>query len=63
MKNEAVIFFITMAVFFAGIQAVMGDNDREMQRLEYCEMVQLHKQTNGHYGWPDYRGNAGEVCK
>lgn len=29
----------------------------------YCEMVQTFKETNGRYGWPDYRGIAAEVCK
>lgn len=29
----------------------------------YCGMVQTFKQTKGQYGWPDYRGNAAEVCK
>lgn len=29
----------------------------------YCEMTKAFKQTKGQHGWPDYRGNAAEVCK
>lgn len=29
----------------------------------YCEMVQAYKETNGRFGWPDYRGNFRKVCK
>lgn len=28
----------------------------------YCEMVGIYNETKGQYGWPDYRGNAAEVC-
>lgn len=38
-------------------------DDLDQQQALYCEMVQAFKQTNGQYGWPDYRGNAVEVCK
>lgn len=29
----------------------------------YCEMTKAFKNSNGQYGWPDYRGNARKVCK
>jgi hypothetical protein len=29
----------------------------------YCEMVQTYKDTQGQYGWPDYRGEFRKVCK
>lgn len=29
---------------------------------EYCRMVGIYKKSNGAYGWPDYKGNAKEVC-
>lgn len=28
----------------------------------YCRMVEIYRQTDGEHGWPDYRGNADEVC-
>lgn len=39
-----------------------GD-DLDKQQSLYCGMVQTFQQTKGQYGWPDYRGNAAEVCK
>ncbi|QMP19209.1 hypothetical protein [Pseudomonas phage Persinger] len=38
-------------------------DDLDQQQATYCEMVQTFKDTRGQYGWPDYRGNAAEVCK
>lgn len=38
-------------------------DDLDMQQANYCEMVQTFKDTRGQYGWPDYNGNAAEVCK
>jgi hypothetical protein len=38
-------------------------DDLEQQQALYCEMVKTFKETQGQYGWPDYRGNAAEVCK
>jgi len=28
----------------------------------YCNMVDLHQDTNGEHGWPDYQNNYSEVC-
>jgi hypothetical protein len=33
------------------------------QQAEYCEMVTIHKNTGGQYGWPDFRNNFDKVCK
>ncbi len=42
-------------------RGVPDELDRD--QATYCEMVQTFKETNGQYGWPDYRGVAREVCK
>lgn len=34
-----------------------------IQMTRYCNMVQLYQETDGQNGWPDYNGNAKEVCK
>lgn len=50
-----------------GLVAAMGiagqaDYEEEQRQAEqYCEMVQLWKQTNGRQGWPAYDGE--EVCR
>lgn len=28
----------------------------------YCKMVELHQDTNGEHGWPDYQNTYGESC-
>lgn len=41
------------------------DEPDELTKAEntYCEMVATFKETNGQFGWPDYRENFSEVCK
>lgn len=29
----------------------------------YCEMTQIHVDTGGEYGWPDYNGNREVICR
>lgn len=39
-----------------------SDYEEEQRQLEqYCEMVQLFKDTRGEAGWPAYDGE--EICK
>jgi len=55
-----VVAFICLFVF-----AVVGSSDfRDDQHdaEKYCEMVGLFGATDGELGWPDYNGNAKEVC-
>lgn len=40
-----------------------GLDDVNQQQDLYCEMIGIYKETKGEYGWPDYKGIAGEVCK
>lgn len=59
------IEFIFVAGFLAfGLIAAFSDleTDQKTQDL-YCEMVEIHKDTGGEYGWPDYNQNYDEVCK
>jgi hypothetical protein len=39
----------------------MDVQEEERQHAEYCEMVQLWKQSGGQAGWPAYDGE--EVCR
>ena len=39
-----------------------GDDSMSKEQALYCEMTGAFKNTNGQYGWPDYRGNARKVC-
>lgn len=38
-------------------------DDLAQQQELYCEMVAIHKDTGGQYGWPDYKHIAQRACK
>jgi len=46
-------FFVAM-----GIVGTMDKQDAEAERERYCEMVQMHHDTGGEYGWPPYKGEC-----
>ena len=52
------------AVIIIGLLIVgrMEMHDDQASEEEYCRMVGIYKKSNGAYGWPDYKGNAKEVC-
>jgi len=60
--NWLAFLIIGAAVILTLDDARHGD-DLDQQQTNYCEMVQTFKDTRGQFGWPDYRGNAAEVCK
>ena len=60
MTYKNLCWFMVVMIIFA---FSMSESDAEMQRATYCEMVQTWKDTNGDYGHPDFRQNAGRVCK
>lgn len=41
-----------------GLVGAMDFQEEERQHAEYCEMVNLWKQTNGQQGWPAYNGEG-----
>lgn len=62
IKVIAVMVFAGAVIWMADDAATNGDELSQEQRL-YCEMVHIHKESNGRYGWPDFRSNADEVCE
>jgi hypothetical protein len=65
MKNldNAILVLIGIVTVLTLDHAIGARDDLEAAQAEYCEMVQLRKDTGGQFGWPDYKGNAKEVCK
>ena len=35
---------------------------QEMEDQQYVEMVCIHQQTDGEFGWPPYRRNVEVIC-
>lgn len=60
---------INLILFLAGVGIALlalgglAEDKANMAHAEYCEMVQLNKDTNGKLGWPDYNQNFEDVCK
>ncbi|MNQ24549.1 hypothetical protein D3C85_377450 [compost metagenome] len=53
-----ILIGMTLAIFTIGHAA----DERVAACQEYCEMVQLWKDTKGDLGWPDYRKAFEEEC-
>lgn len=44
------------------VMDISADDLQQQQEL-YCQMVAIHKDTGGEYGWPDYKHIAEEACQ
>ena len=58
-KLKIALACLVAAFLLTGLMDYQDAND---DSATYCEMTALFEQTKGQYGWPDYRGNAAEVC-
>ena len=57
---------LLITIFLLGSILLVSANDSELERdadQNYCEMVNLHKQSNGDIGWPDYKNTYEKGCK
>lgn len=50
------------AIIFTLDDARNGEDEMSKDQALYCEMVQIHSESNGNYGWPDFKQIAEEVC-
>jgi hypothetical protein len=51
------VYVVAMCAMLAfGLTSTQDPNPDD----EYCDMVELYKQSNGENGWPAYKGE--EVC-
>ena len=51
-----------ITAFFALFMALPEGNPAEVEAGVYCEMVELFQDTNGEFGWPDYKGIYNNTC-
>lgn len=48
-----------IAIFVVGLSMAGCEQAEEQAQHDlYCEMVQIHKDSNGQYGWPAYDGEC-----
>jgi hypothetical protein len=60
-KRYQAILAIAGIIIAMGIAGGIEQEDEQRQAAQYCEMVQLWKQSGGQAGWPAYDGE--EVCR
>jgi len=48
---------------FIGSINLSAENEFDVQLAHYCDMVQIGIDTNGEFGWPDFKDIAEEQCK
>lgn len=61
--NSMIVIAIIVGALMTIDHARNAPDDLDHEQATYCEMVKTFKESNGQYGWPDYRGNARRVCK
>lgn len=61
MKSLSILALTGLLLFTLGHAS--GPDDQAMAWVEYCEMHALYIETQGEYGWPDYRDIYEEECK
>ena len=56
--REAVLLMVCVIGALGLMLGQHERNEEEIQRQHYCEMVQIHKDSGGQYGWPAYDGEC-----
>lgn len=63
MTGRDLIWIVCGLVLVIGLVNNPDEPDElTIEAKTYCEMVQTFKETDGRYGWPDYRGIFRKVC-
>lgn len=55
-----VMISVLLAASILAITAPLAD-DQDLELKHYCEMVQIYRESDGEYGWPDY-DNRANLC-
>lgn len=63
MTGRDLIWLVCGFVVIIGLVNNPEHHERTKEAQLYCDMVQTYKNTQGQYGWPDYRGEFRKVCK
>tara|TARA_Y100000593_G_scaffold94032_1_gene191289 strand:- start:66446 stop:66634 length:189 start_codon:yes stop_codon:yes gene_type:complete len=61
--SVASIVSAIIVIILSGCVDSSLEKELQAQQKQYCEMVELHKESGGEYGYPDYQRNFEEVCK
>jgi len=67
MKNIVAtgVIVVALATLASSMAVLLSETELEVQKIEgdtYCEMHQIFLDTDGDFGWPDYK-NTFKECK
>ncbi|USL90023.1 hypothetical protein [Vibrio phage vB_VpaS_CHI] len=60
-KQTALLIVICISLIMLAV-GQMETQDEAMALENYCQMVELYKQSDGEHGWPDYDGIYESDC-
>ena len=63
MSAALQIALVGAFILLLGAVGSLDAHDADNRQALYCSMVETYQKTNGEHGWPDYNGNAKEVCQ
>ena len=58
MKSSTCITVALVLLLCVTIASTLDMANAEQQQSLYCEMTAIYKETNGQYGWPEYKENV-----
>lgn len=60
MSNDALklFSFVLVALLVIGVGVINAPDDQDLELKHYCEMVQIYRESDGEFGWPDYNNRA-----
>lgn len=61
--GQCLALFLGIVMLGLSVEHMTQPDDLQQQQDLYCEMVAIHKDTGGQYGWPDYKHIAQEACQ
>ena len=56
-------WFVVFVFFIIVLGIIFPENMENEESEIYCEMVLIHKQTGGEFGWPDYKETFDRECQ
>jgi hypothetical protein len=62
LVRSPIVWILVLLVLALSYVGKMDFEDAVLQQDHYCQMVKLHKDTNGDAGWPDYKGIYDQSC-
>lgn len=57
MRLKIALFAFIILLLALG-QILPSESTEKSEQEHYCEMVEIHQDSNGQYGWPPFKGEC-----